>query len=176
MVYERRPPKHGKILWQKMKAIKMGQCIWFNALGLALTEKIVLRGHLYRCRIASQKTSWIAPSHLVFALHWRAKTTSPSNNADITSLFCADSNGQCGRRDIRIFRGRGDVDDLYERVVQVASDDIHPCNQCMSSPTLQKTRTVPNICTVCPTWNQFSCCVTEKTWKTPQKKFILRTM
>ena len=89
------------------------------------------------------------------------KTSPTSNNADITSLFCADSNGQYGRRNIRIFRGRGDVDDLDERVVQVASDDTQRCNQCMSSPTLQKNRTVPNICTVCPTWNQFSCYVTD---------------
>ena len=52
------------------------------------------------------------------------KTSPPSKNADIMSLFCADSNEQHGRRaNIRIFQVEEINDeDVYERVVKVAKD------------------------------------------------------
>ena len=54
----------------------------------------------------------------------KCKTLPPSDNADITSLFCADSNEQFGRRDnIRISGVEKFKDELvYERVLEVASD------------------------------------------------------
>ena len=53
------------------------------------------------------------------------KTSPTSNNADIASLLCADSNEQYRRRDnIRIL-GVDEIndEDVYERVVEMANDN-----------------------------------------------------
>ena len=52
------------------------------------------------------------------------KKSPPSNNADITSSFCADSNEQYGRRDNVCIAGVEEIIgvDVYERVVEVAND------------------------------------------------------
>ena len=104
----------------------MSQCISFNALGPVPTAKIVFCGHLYVCLSAYQDTSWIAFFYVVFALHRGLKTAKqpPSNIADITSLFCADSNEQYGRCDTISILGVAEInaEDVYERKVEVAND------------------------------------------------------
>ena len=54
----------------------------------------------------------------------KCKTLPPSDNADITSLFCADSNEQFGRRDNIRISGVEKFNDgvVFERVLEVASD------------------------------------------------------
>ena len=102
----------------------MGQCMSFNALGLVRTAKIVLHGHLYRCQSVYRETSWIAHFYVVFACGFEQYETSPtSNNADLMSLFCKDSDEQFGRRDnIRSFGVEEFNEDVNERVIEVAKD------------------------------------------------------
>ena len=121
--YEICPPKHGEF---PMRAIRKGQCISFDALGLVRTSKIVLRGHLYGCQSACRET-WSLASFYGFRAasgFGECKTSPPSNNSVLTSLFCADSNEQYDRRDnIRIF-GLEEIndEDVYESVVEMANN------------------------------------------------------
>ena len=52
------------------------------------------------------------------------KTSPPSNNADITKFFCADSNEQYGRHDNISFFGVEEKkdEDVYKSVVEVEND------------------------------------------------------
>ena len=136
----------------------MGQCISFNALGLVRTAKIVSHADLYICQSAYRENSCIAQlcSFCAASGFEECKTSPPSNNSDITSLLCADSNEQYGRRaNIRNLRVEEiDNEDVCELVVQVPNDigvtgSIQ--NIGVSSPARQKHRITPKNYKVCPT-------------------------
>ena len=78
------------------------------------------------------------------------KKSPPSNISDITSLLCGF---ECGPYDnIRIF-GVVQIEDVYDRVVEVANDigvTIYKQDISVSSATLQNTTITSIKCTFCP--------------------------